>query len=232
MDQVNSDLIQYIKNAIASNIPKEQIIQNLLSNSWSQDQINSAFLAIENPIPSPQINSAPKPVQTPSKPIGSMFDTFLHILLFTSLYIGATALGTILYNLINHFFPPIKTSSLYSDLVGYYYNNNISNYVSTWALSSLVVTTPLYSIVFTYINKKTKDFPHIRQLRTRRTLTYLTLIITFFISIYRLIILLNSLFQGNLTINVFLKFFVVIVLSLGIFFYYFNEVREDKKQNA
>jgi len=224
----NNDLVDYIKKALNLNVSKEQIIQQLVAGGWSQEQINSAFLTIENPIPIANnlINIAvPKPVS--NQPIGSMFDTFLHILLFISLYIGTIALGTVLYSLVNYFFPAIDLYSGYS-----YFGRSSSDYASTWALSSLIVTTPLFSIVFSYINKKTKDFPRIRQLKTRRILTYLTLIITFLISIFRLIILLNSIFQGNLTINAFLKFIIVIVLSSGVFFYYFNEVREDRKQNV
>jgi hypothetical protein len=227
----NQELINYIKKTLDLNISKEEIIQKLVSNGWSPEQINTAFFAIENSIPTPNQSPTIPPISPPStttttnnQPIGSMFDSFLHILLFISLYISALSLLNVLYHLINHFLPPIDTTT-------YAYATTMKKSTLTWYLSSLVISIPLFSFLFIYINKKTKDFPALRQLKTRRFFTYLTLIITFILSIIELISLLSSIFSGNLTVNDFLQFMVMLAVSLSIFFYYFNEVREDKKQN-
>jgi hypothetical protein len=232
----NQELINYIKKTLDLNISKEEIIQKLVSNGWSPEQINTAFFAIENSIPTPNQSPTIPPISPPStttttnnQPIGSMFDTFIHILLFVSLYIGAISLGNVLYSLINHFLPPIYSNGRFGSLMSSGY---VSNSMSTWYLSALIISIPLFSFVFLYINKKTKDFPALQQLKTRRFFTYLTLIITVLISIYKLITLLNSIFSGDLTVNAFSKFIVIIGISLSIFFYYFNEVGGDRQQNG
>ena len=101
---MDESLSQFVRDAIAKGISREEIEKTLLSAGWSRDEIQGAltlFADIDFPIP------VPRP-----KPYMSAREAFIYLVMFTMLYLSAWSLGSVLFDFINRAFPDPTQSSL------------------------------------------------------------------------------------------------------------------------
>lgn len=68
-----------------------------------------------------------------------------------------------------------------------------------------------------------------RNLRSRKILIYITLIGTFLILLGNVIVTCYDLLAGNITENIIRHLLVTLLIAGPIFFYFFSEVKNDKK---
>lgn len=156
----------------------------------------------------------------------SMWDAFEHVLLFISLYIFATAFALLLHFFVDRIFPSsISTTSYLSG--SSYYSTIIRGY-----LAAIIVSYPFFAFLFLRITKRTFELPDLRKIHARKTLIYITLIVTFIIGLINLISIVYNFLGGNINLNFLLHFFVTFIVSGIIFLYYLNQVRSDKLLNA
>jgi len=154
-----------------------------------------------------------------------MWDVFEHILLFISLYVFATTFTLLLHTFVNKWVPPVSTG--YTNL--YSIANTYSSTIIRGYLSAIIVSYPLFLFLFLRITKNTLANHDLRKIRARKIMIYLTLVITFIISLINFISIVYNFLSGNVSFNFLLHFFTTFGVSSLIFLYYLNQVKEDRQ---
>ena len=106
---VNEELLSFIRDALLKGQTRAQIEEVLLRAGWAPDQVRSAlsgYADIEYPIPVPR----PRPYQ-------SAREAFIYLVLFTTLYISAMNLGSLIFEIINRAFPDPAAAKFSLDTV-------------------------------------------------------------------------------------------------------------------
>jgi MFS family permease len=142
-------------------------------------------------------------------------DVFLHLFNMVSLYWFAISFITLVWQYINYFFPDIL-----NDSYGF-------NYSMRFALASLFVVFPLFIFTSWMLNKIYRQESEVRESKIRKWLVYLTLFITALVVVGDLVFILNTFFNGEITMRFALKAFSIIVVALIIFAYYLDDIRKD-----
>ena len=90
---VNEELTGFLKEGLESGHPREQLEEILLEAGWQRDQVRSAlggFADVAFPIP------VPRP-----KPYLFAREAFIYLVLFSTLYVSTSSLGTLLFQFID-----------------------------------------------------------------------------------------------------------------------------------
>ncbi len=141
-------------------------------------------------------------------------DFFLHAGAFVALYLGAIALITLLFSVINYAVPDPLRQMYYSDP----YSGPMR-----FAIASLIILAPLAVYLFFRIQRDTRVNPERRSLGVRKWLTYITLFIAGATVIGDLIVLMNSFLGGALPTAFLLKVLVILgVMGAGFGYFYFD----------
>lgn len=220
-------LLNYIQAARSANIPEPQIRTSLLQSQWSEAAINDA-LSTQQIIQFSQTPPQPPPKVSSST---TMWDAFEHVLLFISLYVLAISIALMLNSLIDIFSPALGTDT-YSNIYNSPGMDTFRKMLMRGYIASLIVTYPLFSFFFLNVTKRTLANTALRNIHARKSLIYLTLIITFIIVIANIIHIIFTLLNGNVTANFFLHFLVSLSISGSIFTYYFLQINEDRRTHA
>jgi hypothetical protein len=213
MAKVDDELRDFIREALAQSLSREQIKSALAQAGWPSDQIAnalSAFAVIDFPLP------VPKP-----KPYLSAREAFLYLILFTTLYISAYNLGSIIFQFINRAFPDPAVSGVVGEYI---------SYSIRWSVSSLIVAFPIFLYVSYRINRAVKLDPVKRASKIRKWLTYITLFIAASVLIGDLTTLVFNLLGGELTVRFVLKVLTVGVIAGTIFGYYLWDLRQEERE--
>src|SRR3989338_4467207 len=133
----SDELIDFVRDALGRGLPRAQVEQALRGAGWKPEQVNralAAFAPIEFPIPVPR----PRP---------SLFarEAFMYLLLFTTLYVIAFNLGSLLFQFINRALPDPASS-----LPETYLRESIR-----FSVSALIVTLPVFLYVSRLTNRAT-----------------------------------------------------------------------------
>lgn len=224
---ITNELIDFIKQAKLKGLSDEEIILKLKHAGWSTEDIQKALESKNDlVVPKPPKLITDDIQMSKSNPSFSMWDAFEHILMFVSLYLLSTSIGLTLHFYVDKWFPGISNKSYSSDL------NSWDLKLLRGYLASLIVSFPLFAYFFLKVSQRTQKYPLIRQLRARKFLIYLTLIITFLIVIGNVISIVYEFINGNVTLNFILHFIITVGISSIIFSYYIAQVKEDEKINV
>src|SRR3989344_1107101 len=90
---INSDLENYIQSLRKQRIPEGRIKSQLIKAGWEESQVTEALSSEK---------SVAIALPTPPVPRVAMWVTFLHIILFISLYISSFAFAGILNNAVDN----------------------------------------------------------------------------------------------------------------------------------
>ncbi len=154
----------------------------------------------------------------------SMWDVFEHILLFISLYVFATSFTLLLHTFVDRWVPP--ASGAYNSY------RAMSSYTGTLMrgyLAAIIVSYPLFAFLFLRVAKNTFANSELRKIKARKTMIYLTLIITFIISLINFISIVYNFLGGNVSFNFLLHFLTTFGVSSLIFLYYLGQVKGDRQ---
>jgi len=99
-----------------------------------------------------------------------------------------------------------------------------------FAISAIIVATPIYFVTTRYIYKSLYKGELNKDAGVRRWLGYLILLVTIIVMIGWLIAIINNLLDGELTSKFILKALTAIVISGSIFSFYFYDMRREKVQ--
>jgi len=144
-------------------------------------------------------------------------DVFLHLLNIFTFYLGVISFITLYIQYISTLFP---------DSLNFYYTG-MANAVRL-STSILVIAIPVYILTSWLIGKGLASSHEKPELKLRKWLIYFTLFISAVTIIVDLIMFVFSFLSGELTIQFFLKVFVVLLVAGAVFGYYIWDLRRKK----
>src|SRR5690606_10105685 len=176
MSAATQELDQFVRAALASGASKDEVAGTLESAGWDRDQVQNALDAwADVPFAVP----VPRP-----RPYLSARDAFLYLLMFSTLYLTAWHVGSLLFDLINLAFPApayavfaraMRASSM------------------RWSIAGLVIAFPVFVLVARVLGRELERSPVRRLSAVRRWLTYLTLFLAATVLICDMIVLVYNL---------------------------------------
>lgn len=147
-------------------------------------------------------------------------DVFVQLLLMVALYLSATHLGVLLFQIVNIYLPdPVRR--------GWYGPDAMAAGVR-WAIAMLIVTAPVFFGVTWHLRKEFVRAPEKLKLRSRRWLTALTLFAAALIAIGDLVTVVHTFLQGELTARFLLKALIVFAIAGAVLWYERWEFRREQ----
>ena len=208
----SNELVDFVRDALTRGTSRGQVEQVLLGAGWSRDVVHGAlagYADVEFPIP------VPKP-----KASISARETFLYLLLFTTLYIAAFNLGVLVFQYIDAAFPDVASP----------YYAVISRQVMRWSLSSLLVAFPVFLYLSTVVAASVRKDPVKRRSHVRRWAMYVTVFIAASILLGDVTTLVYNALGGELTTRFALKVLTIAAITGAILGYYLTDLKlEDTK---
>ncbi len=210
---VNEDLTGFVRESLSRDMSRTAIESVLNEAGWGEEDIHTAmgaFADVDFPVP------VPKP-----KPYLSAREAFLYLVLFTTLYIVAFNLGSLLFSLIERAIPDPLAPDGAAEII---------RQTIRWAISSLAIAVPVFLYVFMYVSRAVRIDPSKRGSKVRKWLTYATLFAAAGTIIGDLIALVNNFLAGEMTVRFLLKVLVVGAISGVIFWYYLTDVGKEEEE--
>lgn len=214
---MNTELQTYIEQLRKKGISDQLICNKLVHSGWNSAAIHDKMMHMdEDGLPEP-----PKPQahQAVRSGYAGMWEGFEHVLMFLSLYFMSVALGMLLHEFVNMWFPDTAVKSVSSSII-------------RGAVAALIVTYPLFAYFYLDIIKRSMNNPAVKQLRSRKFFTYLTLVGAFLFGVGKIVQTIFTFLDGNITFNFGLHLLVTLSIIGVIFFRYLGEVTEDRRATA
>ena len=208
----NEEISTFLKEGLERGLPRQELEQVLLKAGWPHDKVRGAlggFADVAFPIP------VPRPA-----PYLSAREAFVYLVLFSSLYVSAYSLGSLLFAFIHRAFPdpsvdPAVALAATQEMI-------------RWSISFLVVTFPVFAFVFWTNDRAVRKDPGRRLSRVRQSLTYLTLFVGAAILIGVVTSIVYNLLGGELTARFALKVLTVGMITGAVFGYFLRDVRKKE----
>jgi hypothetical protein len=140
-----------------------------------------------------------------------------YLLIFSTLSVWTLALGCLAFSLIDRWF---------ADPLFRRYGETFSTHTVTTSLAAMMVAFPLYLLVSRVVLREAAADPDKLDSGIRKWLTYMALVIAASVFMGDLITALAYLLRGELTSRFLARSLVVLVLSSGVFWYYFGGLRK------
>lgn len=209
---INEELSGFLKQGLERGLPREELEEVLLRAGWPPDEVRGAMGAYADV-------AFPIPVPRP-KPYLSAREAFVYLILFSTLYVSAFNLGSLLFQLINRAFPDPSVDPVFA--------LQASRMAIRWAISFLVVTFPVFVFVSWRNNKAVSADPARRLSKVRRWLTYLTLFVAAGVLIGDVTGVVYNLLSGEMTARFALKVLTVGAIAGSVFGYFLTDLREEE----
>jgi hypothetical protein len=213
----NSKVSEFIERARANGASEQSIVGMLMARGWPEKEAYEALAVQYERLTGIEIPSR-RSVGTAAK------DAFFYLLVFATLATWTIGLGSLSFTLIDHWL----ADALFSP--GFY--PGIETYAVASALASILVAFPIYLLVSRTIIREERNHPEKLDSPVRKWLTYMALVIAAGVFMIDLITALTTVLRGEITSRFLAKTFVVLVISGGVFFYYFVGVRKSGKAQA
>lgn len=209
---INQELTGFLKEGLDRGLPRERLEEVLLRAGWPTDQVREAlarFVDVEFPIPVPR----PKPYLIAR-------EAFVYLVLFTTLYVSAFNLGSLLFQFIDRAFPDPAMDPVFA--------LERSREAIRWAIALLVTAFPVFVFV-SWTNERAVRRDPIRRLsKVRRWLTYLTLFVAASILLGDVTTLVYNLLGGEVTTRFLLKVLTVGVIAGSVFGYFQRDLGKEE----
>jgi hypothetical protein len=209
-------LTNFVAERIRAGVAKAEIREELLAVGWSEEEAELAYrdglVAIGVPVPN-EGNRAT--LSRKSQAVDIVINFFSFILLG----IVTTALGTLLFQIINKYLPdPLDATNWYS----------VSSMTSTihYAIAALLIGFPLYYFAMRLWFRKFREDEGRTESKLSKWLTYLVLLITAVTIVGDLITVVFTMLQGEITARFFLKALTILVIAGAVFGFYYFERRK------
>ena len=207
---INEELVGFVKDALGRGVSRGEIAGVLTRTGWAVPDVRAAlgaFADVDFALPVPR----PRPALTAR-------NSFLYLTLFTTLYISAYNLGSLLFQLINTAFP--DPAAAMSPVVAD---------VMRWSIASLIVAAPIFFYLSRLTNREARLDQTERGSRDRRVLTYLTLFVAAVVLTGDVITLIYNGLGGELTARFVLKGLTVCGIAGAVFGYYLSDIKADEQ---
>ena len=208
---MTEELLSYISQAKKKGVKEEEIKNKLVALGWEEKIVTNALDASENDLtpPAPPLNGK------------AIWDAFEHILLFISLILVSVSFMNLFHAFVDGIFPAVQTDR--------FVRSDSWNHTRLTIFGAiLIVSFPLFIGLFIDVKRRTLRLPFLAELKARRVLTYLTLIIAFIVMMYNAIYLVYNFLDGNVTTNFLINFAITVGIFGTVFFYYLSQVKSDR----
>ncbi len=209
---INQELAGFLQHGLERGLSREQLEHVLRDAGWPADQVRGAlgrFADVDFPIP------VPRPT-----PYLIAREAFIYLVLFTTLYISAFNLGSLIFQFIERAFPDPAIDPMVA--------LERSREAIRWAISLLVVAFPVFVYVSWTNERAVQRDPARRLSKVRRWLTYLTLFVAAGILIGDVTGLVYTLLSGELTVRFVLKVLTIGVIAGSVFGYFTRDLRREE----
>jgi uncharacterized membrane protein YidH (DUF202 family) len=217
----NEKLASFVYASKKNGASDESVATLLVRRGWSREEVFhelGAYWEGVTGIPVPERGARGE----------SARDGFLYLLAFLTLSVWSSALGSMLFAFIDHWFPDPVTMP-WRDL----------RLSVTWQMASVAVAFPIFAMAMRIILREAAQSPERLESGVRRWLTYIALLLTAAGVVCDLIVFLDAFLQGGLTARFVLKVLTVLMICGAIFLYYLgslrwprnDELRQAKKQS-
>lgn len=215
--QASSKISKFIERAKASGASEQSIVGILTTRGWPEKEVYEALAAQYE-----QLTGLEVPRHGSSGTAAK--DAFFYLLVFSTLATWTIGLGWLTFTLIDRWL----ADTLFSE--GYYQGAEMYSIAS--ALASILVAYPIYLLVSRSVVQEERRHPEKLDSPVRKWLTYMALVFAAGVFMGDLIAALTTLLRGEVTSRFLAKTFVVLVISGGVFFYYFAGVRKSAESGA
>lgn len=212
-----SEVVEFIERAKAAGVPDQSLAGILIARGWPEKEVYQALAAHYEKLTGIEIPSR-RGAGTPAK------DAFFYLLIFSGLATWTIAAGSLAFTLIDRWL----ADTLFSP--GYAQAYDVTG--ATWSIASIIVAFPIYLLLSRAVVRDVRSHPEKLNSPVRKWLTYMALVIAAGVFIGDLITALTYFLQGEITTRFLSKAFVVLVLSGGVFFYYFGGLKESDSSAA
>ena len=212
---VNEDLTGFIREALNRGVPRDEIRDVLRQADWSDDEVQAAllsFAAVEFPI------AVPRP-----RPSLSAREAFEYLVLFSTLYLTAGGLGSLLFQFIDLALPDPLWSQPRIDAIPE---------IVRQSMATLVVATPVFLYTARANSRALALWPLKRTSPVRGWLTYLTLAIAAAVLVGISIDLVYNILGQDVTARYLLKVLTAGGIAGAVFVYYLSDLRRAEKEVA
>ena len=209
---INEELTGFLREGLERGLPRTQLEEVLLEAGWPPDQVRGALggfadVAFAIPVPRP-------------KPYVSAREAFVYLVLFSTLYVSAFSLGTLLFQFVDRAFPDPSVDPAVALEMG--------REAIRWSISLLVVSFPVFVFVSWTNDRAVQNDPLRRLSMVRRWLTYLTLLVGAGILIGVVTSIVYNLLGGELTIRFVLQVLTVGAITGSVFGYFLRDIRKEE----
>jgi hypothetical protein len=207
------DLSGFVRDALGQGQSRSAIDDVLKRAGWSADQVRDAlsgFADVAFPVP------VPRP-----RPYLSAREAFLYLLMFSTLWVSAFNLGSLLFDLINLMMPDPAMEA----------RAQFARIAMRGEASTLIVAFPVFAWMAMLTSRAVKRDPTQRGSKVRRWLTYLTLFGAATALISDVGALVFNLLGGEITVRFLLKVAVVATIAGAAFGYYLSDLRADEEED-
>ncbi len=204
------ELSTFVHDALKQGVPRPQIEDVLLKAGWSTAQIRGALAAFAD-------MTFPIPIPRP-RPYVEAREVFLYFVLFTTMYLSAFNLGSLLFQFIDRAFPLSGGTAI------------ALGEAIRWPVSILVVALPVFFYTSRLIGREIRLDPSRRVSEVRRKLTYLTLFVCACVVIGVLTTLVYNFLGDELTVRFGLKALTAAGIAGAVFAYYLRDLRLDNTE--
>jgi len=208
-------IAEFIEKAQAAGISQESLVGVLTARGWPEKDVYDALADHYQRLTGLEIPRR-------SGAGASAKEAFFYLLTFATLATWTIGFGNLAFDLIDRWL----ADSVFSQ------NQILEAYSVTWSLAALIVAFPLYLLISRAVVRETAAHPEKLDSGIRKWLTYMALVIAAGVFMGDLITVLASLLRGEVTSRFLAKALVVLVLSGGVFSYYFGGLRKNDSAPA
>jgi Domain of unknown function (DUF5671) len=211
----NPKIAQFVERAKSDGVADQTLVGMLTGRGWPEKEVYEALAAHYE---------SQTGIEIPRRGGGSTAarDAFLYLLAFSTLATWTISLASLAFTLIDRSLVD-RLSTL---------NFQYDNYGLAESLASILVAFPVYLLVSRIVVRESAAHPEKQQSSVRKWLTYMALVIAAGCFIGDLVTTLAFFLRGEITSRFLAKAFVVLVLSGGVFSYYYGGLRKAEESGG
>lgn len=213
------ELLSFIRSQVETGKGKKDIVEQLTSVGWSEDEAEVAYARTLTSmgVPTPQEGER----ASFSKKVTTL-EVVVNLFSFILLSIVAFALGALYFEVIDKYFPDAindNSKSSYS----YTRSSSVSSDIVHYSIAALVIGFPLLFFALRFWFRKFRKDSGKVESRLTKWITYLVLLVASVTIVGDLIAIVYTFLQGEISARFFLKALIILVIAGSIFGFYFFE---------
>jgi hypothetical protein len=214
---LDSKIYDFIERARASGASEQSLVGVLTARGWPEKEVYEALAAHYERLTGIEIPRRGG-AGTAAK------DAFFYLLVFSTLATWTIAVGSLAFTLIDYWLADTLFTEGYAQAYQMY---NIAG-----AMAAVLVAFPIYLLVQRAIIHDVRDHPEKLNSPVRKWLTYMALVGAAGVFIGDLIAVLDYFLRGEITSRFLAKAIAVLVISGGVFFYYFFGLKKPEESEV